>query len=98
MSAILAPLAPIWRYRSRMPSVQVKNVPPEVHAELQRRARRKGISLQDYLLGLLTEETSHLPLDEIFDRIERGEGGRTGGRLSLEDAAAVIREERDARS
>lgn len=80
-----------------MPSVQVKNVPPEVHAELTRRARRKGISLQDYVLQLLMEDADTVPLDEIFDAIERGEGGRTGGNLSVQDVLAALDEGRAAR-
>lgn len=83
-----------------MPSVQVKNVPPEVHAELTRRARSKGISLQDYVLQLLLDDADTVPLDEIFDAIERGEGGRTGGSFTFQDAIEAIhegREERDRR-
>ena len=33
-----------------MPSVQIKDVPAEVHAELRRRAGAAGQSLQEYLL------------------------------------------------
>ena len=100
MSGPSRALAPIWRYRRHVPSVQVKNVPPEVHAELTRRAKRKGVSLQDYVRDLLIEETDTVPLDELFDLIERGEGGRTGGGGSIEDVLDAIHEgraERDRR-
>ena len=80
-----------------MPSVQVKNVPPEVHAELTRRARRKGISLQDYVLQLLVEDADTVPLDEIFDAIERGEGGRTGGGGTVQDVLDALDEGRASR-
>jgi hypothetical protein len=83
-----------------MPSVQVKNVPPAVHAELSRRARARGISLQDYVLQLLVEDADATPLDEIFDAIERGEGGRSGGSFTFRDTVEAIhegREERDRR-
>jgi hypothetical protein len=80
-----------------MPSVQVKNVPPEVHAELTRRAKRKGISLQDYVLQLLVEDADTVPLDELFDAIERGEGGRTGGSISLQDTLDALDEGRASR-
>lgn len=89
-------LAPDWRYRRRMPSVQVKNVPAEVHAELTRRARRRGISLQDYVLEVLRRETEHLPIDEVFDAIERGADGRTGSAMTFQDAVDIIRAHRDA--
>ena len=91
MTSDLAPMSP---YRRRMPSVQVKNVPPEVHAELTRRAKRKGISLQDYVRDLLIEETETIPLDELFDMIERGEGGRTGGGGTVQDVLDALDEGR----
>ena len=78
-----------------MPSVQVKNVPAEVHAELRRRANRKGVSLQDYVLQLLVRDTAHPSIDEVFDRIDRGEGGRHGGRVDTDDVVAIIRAHRD---
>jgi antitoxin FitA len=76
-----------------MPSVQIKDVPETVHAELRRRAALAGQSLQEYLLGRLIEEVRYPPLDEVLDRA----GGRSGGRASLEQAAAVIRADRDSR-
>ena len=80
-----------------MPSVQVKNVPPEVHAELTRRARSRGISLQDYVLQLLVEDADTVPLDEIFDAIERGEGGRTGDGVAVQDVLDALDEGRASR-
>ena len=76
-----------------MPSVQIKDVPDDVHAELRRRAAMSGHSLQDYLLGWLIEATSQPPLDELLDRV----GGRSGGRMSFSSAAASIRHDREAR-
>lgn len=78
-----------------MPSVQIRNVPPEVHATLRRRAEDAGQSLQAYLLGWLTEQASMPTIGELFDRIsERGGGNR----LPLEYATKVVREERDLRA
>ena len=76
-----------------MPSVQIKGVPERVHAELRRRAAVVGQSLQEYLLDRLMEAVRYPPLDEVLERA----GGRSGGRLSFESAAAVIREDRDSR-
>jgi plasmid stability protein len=39
-----------------MPSVHIKNVPPDVHALLRSRAAAAGQSLQEYLLERLTED------------------------------------------
>jgi antitoxin FitA len=78
-----------------MPSMQIKNVPPDVHRTLQRRAERAGQSLQAYMLAQLIEQASKPTIRELFDRIQR-EGAR--GQVSLGYATKVIREERDARS
>lgn len=59
-----------------MPSIQVKDVPDDVHATLRRRAAAAGMSLQEYLLGRLVEDAQTPTLDEVLDRA----GGRAGGR------------------
>ncbi len=89
----MALVVPIWRYPPVMPSVQIKGVPERVHSELRRRAAVAGQSLQEYLLDRLIEEVRYPPLDEVLERA----GGRSGGRLSFENAAAGIREERESR-
>ena len=76
-----------------MPSIQVKDVPDTVHATLRQRAAAAGMSLQEYLLDLLTEDTNTPTLNEVLDRA----GGRAGGRAPLKKAVKAIRAERDAR-
>jgi len=76
-----------------MPSVQIKNVPADVHAVLRRRAAASGQSLQEYLLGRLTEEARHDSLDEVLERA----GGRAGGSVPLAFAARTLRAERERR-
>jgi plasmid stability protein len=76
-----------------MPSIQVKDVPADVHAMLRRRAAAEGQSLQEYLLALLTHEASTPTLDEVLARA----GGRAGGRAPLADVTKIIRSERDAK-
>ena len=73
-----------------MPSVQIKNVPPDVHAELRARAAKRHQSLQEYLLDLLIKETSYLTAEEVFARVET----RSGGSMPPDVAAAIIREHR----
>ncbi len=74
-----------------MPSVQIKNVPADVHAVLRRRAAAAGQSLQEYLLGRLVADARRPSLDELLDRAEQ----RAGGSTSFGDAARVIRADRD---
>ena len=76
-----------------MPSIQVKDVPDDVHATLRRRAAAAGMSLQEYLLGRLVDD-AHTPTpDEVLDRA----GGRAGGRAPLTTAVRAVRSDRDAR-
>ena len=84
-------LAPLWRYYVDMPSVQIKNVPPEVHQALRRRAVAAGQSLQEYLLAQLKRQAQEKTLDEVLDRA----GGRAGGSLGLAFATETLRDERD---
>jgi antitoxin FitA len=76
-----------------MPSVQIKNVPPDVHAVLRQRAAAAGQSLQEYLLARLKAEASHPTLDEVL----RQAGEQSGGSTSFADAVRIIRADRDAR-
>jgi len=76
-----------------MTSIQIKEVPKEVHAVLRRRAAAEGRSLQEYLLGHLIEEANSPTLEEVLDRA----GGRSGGDVPLVEAAAAIRLDRDGR-
>ena len=76
-----------------MPSVQVKDVPADVHAILRQRAAAAGQSLQEYLLDRLTEEARTPTLDEVLDRA----GGRAGGSVSFKAAVAAVRADRDRR-
>lgn len=73
-----------------MPSVQIKNVPPDVHSALRRRAATAGQSLQEYLLAQLKRQAQEETLDEVLDRA----GERTGGSLDLAFAAETLRDER----
>jgi plasmid stability protein len=70
-----------------MPSVQIKDVPEETHAELRRRAAAAHQSLQEYLLSLLMAQASRATLEEVLERA----GGRAGGSLSFKAAAAAVR-------
>ena len=76
-----------------MPSVQIKDVPDEVHLVLRRRALEAGQSLQEYLLARLTEDASRPTLDEALRRV----GERSGGKVLLKDSADALRAERDRR-
>jgi hypothetical protein len=73
-----------------MPNVLVRDVPEDVHAALQRRAERRGQSLQQFLAGELRRLAERPSVDEVLDRIE----GRSSGRVGLQRAADDLAEER----
>jgi plasmid stability protein len=81
------------RFRT-MPTVQIKNVPPDVHQTLRRRAAQAGQSLQEYTLALLSDHACKPTLEEVFAQIDQ----RSGGWITMREAAEWIRAERDARS
>jgi hypothetical protein len=75
-----------------MPSIQIKNVPDDVHRVLRRRAAA-GQSLQKYLLAELSRRARTPTVDEFLEHRSRG----TGGRADPQEVAAGIRAERDGR-
>jgi plasmid stability protein len=68
-----------------MPNLLVRDVPDDVHAALQRRAARRGQSLQQFLAAELRRLADRPSVDEVLDRIERRSGGRVGLRQAAED-------------
>ena len=80
-------------HNGAMPNVQIKDVPEETHRVLKRRAATAHQSLQEYLLTKLIADAERLTLDEVLDRIEH----RSGSSVTLEDAASLVRDDRDGR-
>jgi len=76
-----------------MPNVQIKGVPDATHTVLRQRAAQAHQSLQEYLLELLIREASAPTVDEVLERAAM----RTGGSLSLSQAADPVRADRDSR-
>jgi antitoxin FitA len=71
-----------------MTNVLVRGIPDDVHAALQRRAERRGQSLQQFLAGELRRLAERPGVDEVLERIERHRGGRVGLRQAADDLAA----------
>jgi antitoxin FitA len=76
-----------------MPSVQIKDVPADIHAVLRQRAAAAHQSLQEYLLSRLIAEASQPTLEEVLDRA----GGRSGGAVPLKRAVRTLRNDRARR-
>ncbi len=71
-----------------MPNVLVRDVPDDVHAALQRRAERRGQSLQQFLASELRRLAERPGVDEVLERVERHRGGRVGLQQAADDLAA----------
>lgn len=76
-----------------MPSVQVKDVPEDVHRVLRRRAAAAGQSLQEYLLGRLIDEARRPTLEEVLERADE----RSGGSVSFTTAVRALGDDRSDR-
>ena len=68
-----------------MPNVLVRDLPEDVHANLQRRAAAEGKSLQQYRASELTRLASTPTLGDVLDRIGRRRGGKVGFDTAVRD-------------
>ena len=71
-----------------MPNILVRDLPDDVHADLQRRAEERGQSLQSYLSAELTRVARTPTMSQVLDRISRHRGGRVGLATALADLDA----------
>jgi plasmid stability protein len=76
-----------------MTNILIRDVPADIHAELQKRAERDGRSLQQYLVNELRRLTDRPTMDEVIDRIE----SRDGVELGFDQAVTYIAEGRAER-
>lgn len=79
--------------RLGVPSIQVKDVPDDVHAVLRARAAAAGKSLQEYLLGRLVNEGRRPTVEEVLTSASK----RAVGKLSAKDAVAAVHAGRRSR-
>jgi plasmid stability protein len=71
-------------------TIQVRNVPDDVHRTLRTRAAAAGVSLSDFALGELERVARRPPVAEVLQRAQARAGG--ADRASI---VAAIREGRD---
>ena len=70
-----------------MANLLVRDLPDDVHAALQKRARREGQSLQQYVARELTRIAARPSLAEVLDRIEQHNGAVVGFARAVDDIA-----------
>jgi plasmid stability protein len=71
-------------------TIQIRNVPDDVHRMLRTRAAAAGLSLSDYLLGELIRVAERPPVADVLARA----GVRRGGARTT-DIVAAVRSGRD---
>lgn len=77
-----------------MATMQIRDVPDEVHAELVRRAHVARQSLQQYMRSLLISEASRPNPADIFARAAKRARAASGA-YGLEDATSDVRAMRE---
>jgi plasmid stability protein len=77
-----------------MPTIQVRNVPADVHETFQRRAAAAGMSLQEYLLAELVDVGRRRSLDDVLAEVE-AEISAEPARFSAVSALDIIRADRE---
>jgi hypothetical protein len=70
-------------------TIQIRNVPDNVHRVLRTRATAAGVSLSDYALGELERVAQHPPVVDVLTRARSRAGGA--------DAGAIVTAVRDGR-
>jgi plasmid stability protein len=68
-----------------MANLLVRDLPDDVHAVLQQRAKQEGRSLQQYVTRELTRIAQRPSLGDLLDRIERRVGGTVGFTQAVTD-------------
>jgi antitoxin FitA len=76
-----------------MPNVLIRDVPEDIHADLQRRAEQHGQSLQQYLSTELRRLAERPTIEEVLNRVAAHRGGRVG----LQQAVADLHADRGRR-
>ena len=80
-----------------MPTIQIRDVPEDIHRTYRRRAAEAGMSLQEFLLAELTEgarvQTPAEVVSEVNQQLERS----AGQGFSTTSSAGFVRADRDHR-
>jgi plasmid stability protein len=71
-------------------TVQIRDVPDDIHRTLRARAAAAGLSLSAYLLAELTRVAERPPVADVLARAAARHGG-----ASIDDIVAAVRAGRD---
>lgn len=80
-----------------MPTIQVREVPDDVHRTFRRRAADAGMSLQEFLLSELTDSARTSTPAEVVAEVNQQLARHTAEGFSPHSSAELIRSDRDKR-
>lgn len=84
------------RYDSAMATIQIRNVPDDVHRAYRARAASAGMSLQEYLLGELTRGARMRTPAELVAEVERRMRTEGSDGLASASSADLVRADRES--
>ena len=76
-----------------MPTIQIRNIPEPVHAEIRRRARARNQSIQQFMLAEIHRLVQRADKEELAQRIERLKA-RAGIEVDVEQMLADLEADR----
>jgi len=76
-----------------MKTLQIREVPEDLHATVRARAAQAGLSVSTYLLNLVTELVTRPTMAEVVERAKAL--ARAGGGTTQSDVKAAIRQSRE---
>lgn len=82
------------RYSGAMATIQIRNVPEQVHRVYQARAALAGQSLQEYLLAELIRHATLASPQEIMAEVERDPAVAAPGSVTADQVAEAVRRDR----
>jgi antitoxin FitA len=74
-------------------TLQIRDVPDQVHQAVHARAAQAGVSVSDYLRELVTEIVSHPTMAEVVERAKSL--ARAGGGARRADIQEAVRQGRE---
>jgi len=77
-------------YRGVVKTIQIRNVPDDVHRALRTRAAAAGVSLSDFALTELERVARHPPVADLLSRARSRSGG-----ASRDSIVSAVRAGRD---
>ncbi|MDR1426162.1 MAG: hypothetical protein LBJ08_00150 [Bifidobacteriaceae bacterium] len=74
-----------------MATIQLRNLPEDLHRGLARRSRARGQSMTQYLTDLLREDLARPTMAEWLEENRRAQGGRAPLDVSVDEMMADTR-------